>query len=330
MSAHGRSEGSPPKKLERSAWNNKFLVKAFAQVKEAIASEGRMTRKSIAVLALALAALASAAPAHAQFSTAEANRYVGARDWNRALAYMQAWVKAKPDDAIGWYYLGNTYLLGLDRPADAIAPLQRATELKPGWADAWYHLGSAEVHADRPADAIVPLATAVKLDPENMRDWYMLGIAYNNARQFDQEFATLQEAERAAGPTTDFAGWYDLGLQYDSIHAYRQAVHAYRQAVHLKPDFGDGWNDLGLALRNLGALSGGNIGDFNEAQAAYRRAIQLGNQKAPSNLAEVKNIIAGANAGAEIRRDETPLFEHENNCYFHGRDTSSAMAGMPC
>jgi len=222
-------------------------------------------------------------------------------------------------------------LLGLNRPADAIAPLQRAVALKPGWADAQYFLGKADTQLDRYADAIAPLSQAVQLDPnyQHGRAWYLLGMSYNNTHQFEKQFAMLQYAERTAGGSLDYAGWYDFGQQYRGLHACPQGIHAYQQAVRLKPDFGDGWNNLGNCDEEMGQLG--------TAKGAFQRAAQLGIAQAAANVERVNGEIAVANAKASSPSPDTggyfdPAQQrlHERNCDAYGHDDQSARQSLGC
>jgi tetratricopeptide (TPR) repeat protein len=142
-------------------------------------------------------------PADAQnYSTSVADQYVKAGDWNHLLAYTQRWTRAEPQSATAWFYLGNTVLHGLNRPADAIAPLRQATALKPDWAEAWFFRGQAETMAGHYADAGPSLEKAIDLFSDNTNyyltlvDLYELGIEANQPAAVAPVFAYL---ERRAG-----------------------------------------------------------------------------------------------------------------------------------
>jgi hypothetical protein len=66
-----------------------------------------MGNRLIGYLAAVIVLTALAASALA-YDTSGADRLRNARDWNGLLAYSQAWTQAQPDDATGWFYLGNT------------------------------------------------------------------------------------------------------------------------------------------------------------------------------------------------------------------------------
>ncbi len=145
----------------------------------------------VRVLAGAAAALLlGAAPAGAQaYSTAVANRYVQAHDWNHLYGYAQQWTRAEPRSAMAWFYLGNTILHGFRRPADAIAPLGQATALKPDWAEAWFFRGQAETMAGRYAEAGPSLERAIDLLPNKTKYYLTLVELYERSVKAHQRAA---------------------------------------------------------------------------------------------------------------------------------------------
>ena len=69
---------------------------------------------------------------------------------------------------LAWLSFVQGYgLLALDRPTDAIAPLQKATEIQPGNASYWRALALALFHGGRPQPGMDALATAMRLQPES-------------------------------------------------------------------------------------------------------------------------------------------------------------------
>src|SRR5262245_53658125 len=76
-------------------------------------------------LAMALGAPLSSAVAQTGYSVEGANRFVNAKDWNGLARYATAWTKAEPNNAVAWYYLGNSYATGLKQPEAAIPAFQK-------------------------------------------------------------------------------------------------------------------------------------------------------------------------------------------------------------
>lgn len=109
-------------------------------------------------------------------------------------------LKINPSNAGAEYVLGELAREDGDMPV-AIDHFTKATKLEAGFADAYIGLGRALIGAERGADAVAPLEQALKLQPDNPAVHYNLAIAYKRAgREKDsQREATLhkQMSERA-------------------------------------------------------------------------------------------------------------------------------------
>ena len=100
-------------------------------------------------------------------------------DAEAMLAALENRLKAKPDDAEGWYVLGRAYLT-LQRVADAEAALQRAVKLAPKEARYLSHYAEVAAIADqgdlqKRARALVE--TALELDPQEEKALELAGLA---------------------------------------------------------------------------------------------------------------------------------------------------------
>jgi hypothetical protein len=77
--------------------------------------------------------LVGAAAIAGTYSVTGANAYVGRQDWNGLVRYSSAWAEAEPRAAMPWYFLGNTYGIGLHQPAQAVRAFEKAVALQPHW-----------------------------------------------------------------------------------------------------------------------------------------------------------------------------------------------------
>jgi tetratricopeptide (TPR) repeat protein len=169
-----------------------------------------------------------------------------------------------------------------------------------------------------------------RLTPNKALYWWALARAYNNAHRFSDQFATLQAAQRTAGSQFGYADWYNLGLQYQEIHACPQGIEAFQKSVHLNAAFGDGWNNLGACQQEMGQYSG--------AQAAFQQAARLGQPQAAANLARLNTLArtsSGAGRGPTASGERSPFDGrqqdlHEYNCRAYGHDDSSARSASSC
>lgn len=114
----------------------------------------------------------------------------------KALAEAESLIALDPQDPY-FLELKGQILLESGRPADAIAPLRRATELSGNVPLIAAMLGHALISTEKAenyAEAKQVLKTAVSRDNENPFAWYQLGIIYD--REGDTSRAALATAER--------------------------------------------------------------------------------------------------------------------------------------
>ena len=105
---------------------------------------------------------------------------------------------------------GAEYVLGemareQDHWPEAIQHFGKAVQLDGNFADALIGWGRSLTEGEKPADAIAPLERAVKLQPENPAAHYHLAIALRRAgqkEQADKEFAVYKEASERARQLT--------------------------------------------------------------------------------------------------------------------------------
>ena len=242
----------------------------------------RICRERVAGAVFAFVLLAFAVPlrAEADYSMATANRYLLAHQWDDLLRYSQAWTKAKSNDADAWYYLGETYSIGFERPADAVGPLRRAVALRPNWAQAWNSVGLVETKLKQSREAAAAFRKAVDQSPRTMNYWFNLASAQSALGDFDGAHASLTKAASTAGPSTGYADWYNLGLGFNQIRDCGNAAKAYAEALRRNPKMAEGWNNLGACQQQLGRIE--------EARRSYRQAAALGHSFAAANLTRME------------------------------------------
>ncbi len=145
-------------------------------------------------------------------------RYARAYAWHKssypqkALAETEALLAAQPDDPY-FLELEGQVLLESGRPAEAIAPLRKATQFsgsQPLIASMFGHALIATEDAKNYDEAVQVLRTAVSRDRENPFAWYQLGLVY--AREGDDSRAALASAERF-----DLTQQWPLALRYAEV-----------------------------------------------------------------------------------------------------------------
>ena len=109
-------------------------------------------------------------------------------------------LKLDPTNAGAEYVLGELAREEEKWP-EAIDHFGKASKLDASFADAHIGFGRALLGGDRPADAVAPLQAAVKLQPDNPATHFHLATAYRRSgrkQEADQEFALYQQASEKA------------------------------------------------------------------------------------------------------------------------------------
>jgi tetratricopeptide (TPR) repeat protein len=109
-----------------------------------------------------------------------------------------------PNNAGAEYVLGEMAREQNHWP-EAIQHFGKAAQLDGSFADALIGLGRSLTEGGKPADAIAPLERAAKLQPDNPAAHYHLAIALRRAgekEQGDKEFAVYKQASERAGQLT--------------------------------------------------------------------------------------------------------------------------------
>jgi predicted Zn-dependent protease len=117
----------------------------------------------------------------------------------------EAELRISPSNAGAEYVLGEIDRQGEQWPG-AIAHFSKASKLDPRFVDAFAGLGRSLMAVDRPADAIPPLESAVKLQPANPELHFHLATAYRRAgrkAEADREMAAHQESTEKARQARD-------------------------------------------------------------------------------------------------------------------------------
>ncbi len=167
---------------------------------------------------------------------------------------------ASSDKALemAYYFLGESYLK-VDRPLDAIEPLEAAIQISATDADALYQLGLAYNAAEKPEQAVVFFNRAVRLVPDFVE-------AYGG---MIESYTTLEQPEFIA---------YARGMQAFSMGDFETARTHLEYAAQVLPDHSPTF--LGLALTYE------QLEEFDYALIAINHALEL----EPENFAAQQTL----------------------------------------
>lgn len=249
-------------------------------------------RNDLTAVCAAALFMAQIAPGQGSFSPGGANRFVQRKDWNGLVRYAKSWTASEPGSAMGWYYLGSAYGIGLHDPASARAPFEKAVELNRGWSLTWNALGFTYLDLKRHGDAIRAFQHCVDQEPRKSNYWNNLAFAYSANGRRDLAVQTLQRQRAAVAGYATYTDWYNMGNGFANLDHREEAVAAFNQALRLNPRFGAAWNNLGVTQQEMGNYSG--------ALNSYRHAGQLGDPLGNANAAALQRglNVAQQRAGA--------------------------------
>jgi tetratricopeptide (TPR) repeat protein len=233
----------------------------------------------IATFFLALGLLVTVpAAAQSQFSKAGALALMQTQDWNRVLAYCQAWTKAAPGDAEPWRCVARTYGskyygIGLGQPAAAADAYQRAVQLDPHSAETWHALGITYQELGQWPDSVTAFERALQVAPQRTNSWDFLCASYMQTHQFAQAAGAADNIKKYASVAADWfnAGtcYYAVAPWYQPTPMYEKSKAAFQKVLETDPRNGAAWTNLGTTEEALG--------NYKAAVDDYQKGQQLGN-----------------------------------------------------
>ena len=170
----------------------------------------------------------------------------------------------------------------------------------PKHVDAMQNLAVVSLQLGRNDLALDLIRRTIVLNPNNPEAHYNLGKALTDMGQLHEGVVSLRQAIRIK---PDYAEAHsNLGIALRGLGRFDEAIAAYREAIRLKPGYAEAHNNLGNVLRDvkgnwtrrlrpvgrpscssritpkrttISAMRLTDIGQLDEAIAAYRQAIRL-------------------------------------------------------
>lgn len=203
------------------------------------------------------------------------------------------------------------HLLGLaerrlGRPDKALEMIRNALDILPGMADACYNLGSILAELGRIDEAVAAHRRALVLAPD-LEDAYnaLAALLCGRGGPRDWGLAILTFRRVLRLNPNRITAYHDLGIALRQTGALEEAQTSQRLALSLQPDFGG-------ACANLGNIRI-EMGDPDGAMACFRRSLLLepeqggvlynqGNAQHAAGLAEaaVQSYARAARAGITL------------------------------
>lgn len=190
----------------------------------------------------------------------------------------------------------KTWLPSVDEPLQQLALLDRngqlLVRLEKGLMEP-----SGQMYLDFEEGPAV-----LAVEPVSAAEWFEQGCQHEADGFLDEAARAYREALLAGGPAVDIC--FNLANVLLALGKKREASERYRQVVELDTTHAAAWNNLGVALSDLK--------QGEEAERAYRRALQLRHGDAHYNLAD---LLDGQGRTAEACAQWQAFLRHEP----HGR-----------
>lgn len=188
--------------------------------------------------------------------------------------------------------------LALDRPADALAPLDEALAQTPDDADVWCQRGQVLGRLGRLDDAVASFERALALNPDHPAATYHRGMALNALHRPVDALAAFDRL-LALQPGSAEAH-FRRGQTLQRLQRPADALAALDHALALEPAGHAMWTQRGSVLALLGRS--------DDAAQSFRRAIEHGGD-AELNGWYLASLAGAANEAAAPRAYVETLFD---------------------
>ena len=175
-------------------------------------------------------------------------------------------VHAAPDDARGWFALGELYAES-GRSADSIAAFQKSTQLDPDLADAFNSLGSVLAETGNARAAEDAFRSALRVLPDLANAQANLGVLLASNGHVQEAADHLERAVRFDPSNATARCNYAIALA--QLNRPQEAEQQLELALATDPNMAQAHLDLGILLAQRGAIP--------ESAAHLRKAAANGN-----------------------------------------------------
>jgi tetratricopeptide (TPR) repeat protein len=165
---------------------------------------------------------------------------------------------------VQYYFAGKAYLQ-MNRPAEALAALRKATPQQQYAQDLYFSLGLLHLQQGQHAEAAAALEQAAKLAPQHAPTLALLGNAYVAQARYAEGEGLLRRA-LSLDPRQFFAHT-GMGYALMNLNRNEEAVGSFIEALKLQPQSYEATNGLGYAHLRLSK--------FREAATAFEQAARI-------------------------------------------------------
>ena len=179
------------------------------------------------------------------------NHHIFFRKYEEALRYFKDISYTGFAQVYAWNNFGVCQSI-LNNYQEAINAFKKALHVNPKAVFARYNLGLT-YNAVGDFDKVIDLLEeVVKVEVENHRAFFNLGIAYaGKGRHKDAVSAFRKAVEHAP---LMLSAWVDMAKSYTELKDYENSIECYETILAFRPDYAEGWYNLGLQHLTLGEI----------------------------------------------------------------------------
>lgn len=174
-------------------------------------------------------------------------------DYRSTLSLWGKAVAARPENHVAHCGIGHA-LLDLNRPADALPPLQRSVELKDDYADGFFHQGRALHRLNRYDEAVASFRRVLDLDPHHHDAMYNLGLALQVAKRYHESIEVYAKLLQVQDRSENVRAALNMGVALAAVGRNAEAVRALQRVLSIDPSLVDARYNLAWVLGKQGRL----------------------------------------------------------------------------
>jgi len=207
----------------------------------------------------------------------------------------------------------------IDKPQDALGPMQQAILEDPENLEYQYQLGGIYLRLGRLDEAEVIFRALIAQNEEAYRKaWF--DVAHIRSRRGDDAGAV--EALEKARPADPGRADYEIGLCRMKLNEYRKAIGSFRKAGAARPD---------LAPRTIAqeGICFAHLKEYKEARESLEAALKM--DQPPETAAELRKLLAAVENAARVGKPWHVTgavgFQYDSNVLQDSLDEAARASG---
>ncbi len=172
-------------------------------------------------------------------------------DYRDTLSLWSSAVAVRPLNHVAQCGVGHA-LLDLNRPDDALPPLQRSVELKDDYADGFFHQGRALHGLKRYDEAATSFRRVLELDPHHLDAMYNLGLALQLASRYDESIVVYAKLLREQSDNVRAS--LNMGVSLAAVGRNTEAIRSLQNALAGDPNLANARYNLAWLFAKVGRI----------------------------------------------------------------------------